>query len=359
MDKNKSIQMLMDLTDANGVSRFELGVVNVAKAHLKADLKTAVDRMNNLKISRSDEDVKKPLIYLDSHSDELGLMVQSITSRGLLRVSNIGGWEPKNLLAQKFRMVNKKGEVIKGIVATVPVHFLTQAMRDHTTTIEDLLVDIGVNTREEALELGVYIGMPMIPDVKSEYFERNGGVVMAKALDNRVGCSLVADVMNSDYNRERYEIRGFMVSQEEIGARGAEIVANTEVKPDVVIVFEGAPSDDGHVPLDEAQTVSGGGVQIRLKDNGMYSDPAIADLAIELAKKNGIDYQVMVRSGGSTNGARYHSHGVPSLVLSVPVRFAHSSHSLCKMSDYEATYKLAMLFIEEINKNGLPENREF
>lgn len=358
MDRQKSVEMLMDFTNANGVSRFELGLVNVAKKHLRSDLSTDVDRMNNLRIAKKDEQ-NKPLIYLDSHSDELGLMVQSITSRGLLRVSNIGGWEAKNLLAQKFRMLNKKGEVIKGIVSTIPVHFLTQAMRDHTTTIEDLLVDVGVNTREEALELGIYVGMPMIPDIEAEYFERNGGVIMAKSLDNRVGCSLVADVMNSDYCREKYEVRGFMASQEEIGARGAEIIANTQPRPEMVIVFEGAPSDDGHVALDEAQTISGGGVQIRLKDNGMYSDPAIAHLAIEIAQKHSIPYQVMVRSGGSTNGARYHAHGVPSLVLSVPVRFAHSSNCIAKMDDYEAAYQLAMLFIEHVNKHGLPENTEY
>lgn len=353
---DKHIKLIKDLSNANGASRFELPVVEAARKHISTELITSVDRMNNLKIIRKDGNENKPRIILDGHSDELGLMVQSITSRGLLRVNNIGGWEAKNLLAQKFRMTNIKGELIKGIVATIPVHYLTDKMRSHTTQISDILVDVGVNSREEAKELGIYIGMTMVPDVDFEFFDRNGGIMMGKAFDNRLGCALVIDVMNSDYRSSKYELHGYLSSQEEVGSRGANVIAKRYSERDVAIIFEGVPSDDGHVDLEEAQAICGGGVQIRLKDNGMISDPGIARLAIELAEKNDIDYQLLVRAGGSTNGRIYEQYGIPSLVLSVPVRFAHSSYCISNLNDYMEALKLAKLFIEYIDKNGLVKN---
>lgn len=356
MDNKKRIELIRDMSNANGVSRFERGVVEVIKKYYDEDVfNVEVDRMNNIKVERKDQDNSKRKIYLDCHIDELGLMCQAITKRGELKVANLGGWDPKNLYAEKFRMLSKNGEWIKGIVSTIPVHFMTPEMRNFIPAYKDLKIDIGANSYEEAIEMGAYVGMPMVPDVEFEYFDKLGGILMGKAFDNRIGTAMLIDTMNSDYNRDKYEIVGLMSSQEEVGARGAEILANKYQEADFVIVYEGVPADDGHVDMHEAQAISGGGVQIRLKDAGMISDPAFVNLAVEICEKNNIPYQLLVREGGSTNGKMYHAHGIPSIVISTPVRFAHTHYNISKLSDYNHALDLALKLIDHVNKYGLPE----
>ncbi len=349
----KSIEIIEMLSNANGPSGFESQVVQRAIGALDDRLEAKVDMMNNYTITMPASDDSKPLILLDGHSDEVGLMVQSITSNGLLRVIAIGGWDIKNLIAQKVRLMLDDNKTIKGVIASVPVHFLSADARNKLPEIKDILVDVGAASRQEVLDLGIKLGTPMVPDTVFEHQLEND-VIIGKAFDNRLGCSLVVDTMNSCLAENYHHVSGAISTQEEVGLRGAKVVGNT-TKADLAIVFEGTPADDTFIGDGEAQSILGSGVQIRLADNSMIANPRFAKKVLEIAEKAGINHQVAVRRGGGTNGGAYHlaQKGIPSIVLGVPTRYIHAHYGIAKLQDYYAAKELAMAIIDYVAQNGI------
>ncbi len=349
----KSIEIIEMMSNANGPSGFERQVVDRAISALDERLSVEVDMMNNCRIYMPQTDRTKPVVMLDGHSDEVGLMVQSITSNGLLRVIAIGGWDIKNLLAQKVRLMLDDGRTIKGVISSVPVHFLSAEARNKIPEIKDILVDVGAASRREVLDLGIKLGTPMVPDTLFEHQVEND-VLIGKAFDNRMGCSLVVDTINSCLEAGYQQVTGTLSTQEEVGLRGAKVVGNT-VAADLAIVFEGTPADDTFVGDGEAQSVLGAGVQIRLADTSMISNPRFAKKIIEIAEKTGIPHQIAVRRGGGTNGGAYHlaGKGIPSVVLGVPTRYIHAHYGIAKLHDYRAAKQLALAVIDYVAKNGI------
>lgn len=349
----KTLELIEALSNANGISGFETDVISAAKPFISEDVAVFVDVMNNCFLTPHKNDMNKPLILLDGHLDELGLMVQAITATGLLRVIAIGSWDIKNLLAQKMRLVTEDGTVIKGVVASKPVHFMKEGEAGKIPVIEDILVDVGCLTREEAVGLGIRIGMALVPDVTFENLPAQQ-VMIGKAFDNRLGCCLVIDTVNSAIQLPAHHVLGVMSTQEEIGGRGAAVAGNMK-QADLAIIFEGSPADDTFVSLDEAQGVIGHGVQIRHADRTMISHPGLTALAVRLAKENGITFQETVRRGGGTNGAVYHTKGkgIPCVVLGIPVRYVHAHYGIAKESDYHSAKALALAIISYVTENGL------
>ncbi len=349
----ESIKIIEAMSNATGAPGFETDVVAKAKQFLDEKLTVNVDMMNNCTIVSEQPDSNKPIIMVDGHSDEVGLMVQSITANGLIKVIALGGWDIKNLIAQKVRLVLDDGSVIKGVISSVPVHFLSPEMRNKLPEMKDILVDIGAASKQQVLDLGVKLGMPMVPDTTFEYQDAND-VMIGKAFDNRLGCSLVVETMNSCLEAGNKQVVGTISTQEEVGLRGARVVGNT-TNADLVIVFEGTPADDTFMAADEAQAILGKGVQIRLADNSMVSNPRFVKKVLEIAEKEGITHQVAVRRGGGTNGGAYHlaQSGIPSVVLGVPTRYIHAHYGMAKLSDYQSAKALAAAIIEYVDKNGI------
>jgi putative aminopeptidase FrvX len=349
----KALAIIEAMSNANGISGFEKGAVETALSFVSESVVAEVDKMNNCFLKQKNHDEKTPTVLIDGHLDELGLLVQSITDFGQLRVINIGSWDIKNLLSQKMRLVTDDGLVLKGIVGSKPVHFLSEAERAKAVTVEDLLVDIGVSSREEAQSLGVRIGLALVPDVAFEY-QSVTQTMIGKAFDNRLGCCLVVETLNECVEMDYRHVIGALSVQEEVGGRGAAVVGNV-VDADLCIVFEGSPADDTFTPLGEAQGAIGKGVQIRIADRTMISHPGLTALAVRLAKEKGIPYQETVRRGGGTNGAVYHvkGKGIPCIVLGVPVRYVHAHYGITKLYDYEAAKELALAVIEYVKMNGL------
>lgn len=344
------------LSNANGVSGFESAVVKAARPFVGEGVDMTVDLMHNAYLTPKAADTGEgPIVLLDGHLDELGLYVQAITAGGQLRVIAAGSWDLKNLLAQKMRLITDDGQVLKGVVASKPPHFMREGEANKPPVIEDVLVDIGCSSRQEAEALGVRLGMPLVPDVAFEALPKQG-VLMGKAFDNRMGCALVVDTVNHAVAEGYTNVRGALSTQEEIGGRGAEVVGNVMAPiADVAIVFEGSPADDTFTSADEAQGVIGKGVQVRHIDRTMVSHPEFTALAIRIAKAEGIPYQEAVRRGGGTNGAIYHTKGkgIPTVVLGVPVRYVHAHYGIAKYEDYEAAKALALAIVRHLKAEGL------
>lgn len=353
MDRIKAIE---ELSNAFGPSGFEDDVVEVIKKH-STGFDVEVDPMNNVYSSLKGNSGDRPVVMLDSHSDEVGFMVQAITAKGLLSFLPLGGWVVTDIPAHPVVIRNRKGQLIKGITTSRPPHFINEAQRDKKLVLDDIYVDIGATSRAEVINVfGIEPGDPIAPDVSFNYNEQTG-VMRGKCFDNRMGCLCIIEVMDRLKGEKlNVDVVGAFAAQEEVGTRGAEVTARN-VKPDLAIVFEGSPADDIYYDEFTAQGCLKKGTQIRHMDRSMVSNPRFIGYAKDLAKEKGIAYQSAVRAQGGTNAGKIHlsNKGVPTLVLGIPVRYAHTHYGYSAVVDVDATVDLAVEVIKSLTDEKVKE----
>ncbi len=342
--EKKLLETLELMSNVYGTSGHEDEVIELVKKLTDERLTVKSDPMNNTVIMPKGFDENKPFIILDGHLDEVGLMVQAIRNDGLMKIVTLGGWQLENLLSQSFMVKTKSGKYVRGVVASIPPHFKTG---DSKFTEQDILVDVGVTSKEEVLAMGIELGAPMVPDTVFSYNEMND-IMMGKAFDDRLGSSIVIELMNYIAEKGYTQVLGLLSAQEEMGLRGARVLAQ-RYEAEFGLCFEGTPADDTVVSPEFSQGALGKGVQLRLKDGSAIINPKLVNHAIEVAKENNVNYQVAVRRGGGTNAGAYHLNRVatPTIVLGVAARYIHSHIAVSKLDDMHNAYKLGKLLIDE------------
>lgn len=346
-----NMKMIGELTDAFGPSGFEEEVCQVVKKYTE-EFDLTNDAMCNLYLKNKNFSGKKPVVMLDAHLDECGFMVQSILENGLISIIMLGGFHLTSLPAHSVIIKNGKGEKIRGIIGSKPVHFLTASQKaDCSLDIETIYVDVGASSKKEVEEeYGIRVGDPIMPDVSFEYDEKHG-ICFGKAFDNRMGCACIIETMKELITDTLdVDVVGAFASQEEVGMRGA-LVTTRQVKPDLAIVFEGSPADDYFYEEILSQGALKKGTQIRHMDNSYVANTQFMDLAHQVGDELGIAYQDTVRRGGSTNAGRIslEEKAVPVLVLGIPSRYVHSHYNFCAKEDIESTVKMAAEVIRRLD----------
>ncbi|MGN0158584.1 MAG: M42 family metallopeptidase [Brotaphodocola sp.] len=351
------LKTIEDLSNAFGPSGFEEEVVKVIQKHCEGlDLKN--DAMHNVYATMPGEKNSKPIFMLDAHTDECGFMVQNIEDNGLLSIIMLGGFHMTSLPAHTVIIRNQKGEKIRGIITSKPIHFLNEAQRaDNSLSFDEIKVDVGASSRQEVMEdYGIRIGDPMMPEVKFEYDEKHG-ICFGKAFDNRMGCMCIIETMKrllAEADDLAVNVVGAFAAQEESGMRGATVTAQ-QVKPDLAIVFEGSPADDFYYREGVAQSSLKKGVQIRCMDKSYISNPVFIQYAHEIGEKYGIKYQDTVRRGGSTDAGKISltNQAVPVLVLGIPSRYVHTHYNFCAAEDIESTIRMAVEVIRGLDEEKI------
>ena len=351
MDKQTALKMIAQISNANGVSGVEDDVVAAVVPYAETVGDTKVDRMRNVFIRRKENTGGRPVVQLDAHSDEVGFMVQAICPNGTLRIIPIGGWVSHNIPAHKVWVRNRYGKYIPGLTASKPPHFMTEQERKAPLDIKDITVDVGAVSREEAIEVyGIRIGEPVAPDVTFTYSE-DTDLMVGKSFDCRLGCAAILKTMHELAGKElAVDVVGACASQEEVGVRGATVTAQV-IQPDIAIVFEGCPADDTCVEPYMVQTAIKRGPMLRHIDARMITNPRYQRYALDLAEQLGIPVQDAVRSAGSTNGAAIHltGRGVPTIVIGVPVRYAHTHYGISAYADFDNAVKLACEILKRMD----------
>jgi putative aminopeptidase FrvX len=350
----ESVEIIKGLALAFGPSGFEDEVVALGRdfAHkMLPKARIVEDATRNLYICLNGEyNCDLPTVLVDAHSDEVGLMVRYVKDNGTLAFTTLGGWIPHVLAAQRVVIRNVRGERVNGVLASKPPHF--DRVQDGSLKMDDMVIDIGATSKAEAVEgFGMAVGCPIVPHADFIY-NTEYDIIMSKAFDCRLGCASVIDVLRSVSELDlNINVVGAFSSQEEIGIRGARIVAN-KIKPDVAICFEGTPADDTFGTPEISQTALKKGPMLRHIDQGMITHPRFLRMVLDVAAKSGIAVQEAVRTGGSTNGSAYHlsNLGVPTVVIGHPVRYVHSPNSIAAMSDYKQGVSLAVEVLRTLNK---------
>ncbi len=351
----QTLSLIRDLSCAAGPSGFEDDVLRVLRDYAPAQLSLEEDSLRNLYLFTKSKGRKRPVVMLDAHSDEVGMMVQAIRPNGTLRFVTLGSWVTSNIPAHKVRVRTASGEWIPGIISAKPPHFMTAEEKNRMPALEELSIDVGASSLEEARDqFGIRIGAPVVPDVVFQY-DASHDLMLGKAFDNRLGCAAVLSVMEALSSQELpVELVGAIASQEEIGTRGAVVTAR-RVQPDLAIVFEGCPADDTVVEPWLSQTALHKGPMLRHLDARMITHPRFQRFALDTAARCSIPVQEAVRTGGATNGAPIHlSHrGVPCIVIGFPVRYIHSHHGFATLSDFSGGVTLAKSILAGLTEDVL------
>lgn len=353
MDKKRSLKMIADISNATGTSGFEDEAVNVIKNYSKGLGEISEDCLRNVYVKRKENKGGRLTVQLDAHSDEVGFMVQAIKPNGTLQIIPMGGWVSSNVPAHRVRVQNADGKYITGITASKPPHFMTEAERSMPLDMQNITVDIGAVSREEAIDkFKIRIAAPVVPDVTFEYIEEHD-LMIGKSFDCRVGCASIIDTLKELEGADiDVDVVGAFASQEEVGVRGATVTANT-VKPDIAIVFEGCPADDTCVPDYEVQTAIKRGPMLRHIDAKMITNPRYQRFALNLCQELNIPVQEAVRKAGSTNGSAINlsNNGVPVIVIGIPVRYAHTHYGISSYEDYSNGVRLACEILKRLNED--------
>ncbi len=351
LDKKMEIKMIEELSMAKGISGFEDEVVKIIRNYSEGHGTMKEDSLRNLYVYRKGNTGNRPIVQLDSHSDEVGFMIQAIKSNGTLQIVPIGSWVPYNIPAHKVWVRNSDGEYISGIVGSKPPHYMSEADKKANLEMNHFFVDVGASSLDEAVnDYKLRIGEPVVPCADFEYNDKQG-IIMGKAFDNRLGCAGAISTLRALANEDlKVDIVSGFASQEEVGARGA-IVTTRVIKPDLAICFEGCPADDTFLGTYEMQTVLKKGPMLRHIDARMITNPRYQRFTLDLAKRKGVQVQEAVRSMGSTNGGSIHisNSGIPTIVIGVPVRYAHTHYGISSYFDYENSVKLAYELLKELD----------
>lgn len=325
--------LIKELTSLNGVSGNEEEVrefiINNAKG-LYDNLQ--VDSIGNVIIYKKGINSTKK-IMLASHMDEVGFMATSISDNGLIKFKSIGGLDDRILPGKRVLIGKNK---IPGVIGIKSIHLQTPEERTANIKQKNMYIDIGADSKEAAeklTELGDYIAF------YSEYSELGSSTIKAKALDDRVGCACLLELLKDEFIHDTYFC--FTV-QEEIGLRGAKIAAY-KVQPDIAFIVEGTTCND--VPDTSEHnysTMLGEGVAITIMDRAAYADKALVRFIRETAKRLNIKFQYKKTVSGGNDAGRIQTanQGVKTAVLSVPIRYIHSPVSMMNKKDYESLKEL-------------------
>ncbi len=290
-------------------------------------------------------------IMLEAHADEIGFMVQNISDDGYLYLTRIGGSDRAIARGKRLRIFGDKGPVL-GIVGNTAIH-LREKQDDKIPEMHQLFVDIGANARAEVEERGIRPGHPAVYTDQAEELTPNR--VVGRAIDNRIGGFILSQVLASlSLRPERTVATVLAVNavQEEIGGAGAKMIAY-RLEPRAAIVLDVTHATDspgidknkhGSVRLGQGPSLT----------HGTANHPAIVERLIALAKQLDlpIQHEASSRSTGTDTDRVYSSRtGVPSALISVPLRYMHSPVELVDLSDVERCVRLLTAFVETIRED--------
>lgn len=348
------LQLMKELTETAGPPGFEMRVHRFMKERLsQITPNTQEDNLGSIVGQHGDTG---PKILMAAHLDEVAFMVTHITKDGFLRIQALGGWWGHVMLAQRVKVLTRKGD-LTGVIGSKAPHVLSIEERKNVLDISNMFVDIGATSQEEAESFGVVVGDPIVPICPFEVLP-NPKMLMAKAWDNRAGCYVTLKVLEQIRNESHPNtvFCGATV-QEEVGLRGA-VTLSHQISPDIAFALDvGVAGDTPGMSQKEGHSKLGGGPLLGFYDSSMIPHLNLRDFVIDTAKEHHIPYQTDIMPGGGTDAGKFHMthNGVPSMVISVPARYIHSHVSIVSRDDLDLAVKLLVALIKKLDEKTVKE----
>lgn len=329
----ENLTLLKKLCLANGISGDEGTVRDIILNEIKPfATNITVDNLGNIIAFKKGKAVPKHKLMISAHMDEVGFIVTDITDDGLIKFDVVGGIDRRVVIGTSVLINNK----MNGVVNLKPIHLCTGDESKCIPEITALSIDIGANNREEAEK---YVSQGDSITFDSYYFE-NDYTITSKALDDRLGCFIMINMLKQDLP---YDIYFTFVVQEEVGLRGAKVAAYT-VNPDFAIVLEATTAADVPGVNGSKQVCNlGNGAVVGYMDKSTIYDKGLINCCKEISNSKGYKLQFKRAVAGGNDAGVIHStaDGVRTIAISAPCRYLHSQLSVISKSDIDDIYNLA------------------
>lgn len=328
----ENLEKLCNLDAASGDEKSVRDyIISQIKSH--CDFKT--DNLGNIIAFKKGEKTPTIKIMLDAHMDEVGLIITSITKQGYLKFQTVGGIDTAALMSRRV-LINGK---LNGIISGKPIHLIGKDERKKLPKCENLYIDIGAKSQQEA-QSQVMLGDRAV--ICGE-FQKTGNKIISKAIDDRAGCAILVDLLQK---YSEYDFYASFSVQEEVGLRGAKVSAYA-INPDCAIMLESTTAADiADVTEDKRVCKLGGGPCVSFMDKATVYDREFYKAALE----SDIPCQSKSAVAGGNNSGAVHltREGVRCIAISIPCRYIHSASSVCDINDIENTRKLAEYMLSHI-----------
>jgi len=347
LDSIKDLQK--KLSELIGVSGYEDKVSNFILSIIEKEGltdKAWKDPLGNiLAIIHGTEESER--ILFDAHTDEIGFMVSHIDQNGFLRFVPVGGWDTRILLGQTVIIPTDSGKSFHGITGSSPPHLTSPSERKKIVNIDQMYIDIGLNSKEEVEASSITVGS--VGTLVSPFVDFPNNMVRGKSFDDRTGCNVLIHLLRElKANNTQNETLLFNFAVQEEFDRVGTVTGAFKLNPTMAIAVENTTAADvPNIKPSKIPAYIGKGPAISVADKSIICSPHVNRRLIENAKIDNIPYQIKKPMYGKTDAGRIQMtrEGVKSTVVSVPCRYIHSPTSLLKLDDIKHTIELLKAFI--------------
>ena len=330
--KYDTLNLLKELCDASGVSGFEREIALIIAEKIKDSCDSLyISKVGNLVAFKKGRKKPDATIMYCAHMDEVGMMIRHINDDGTLLFEQVGIMS--YALPSKRVYIGKNR--IPGVICSKPVHLLKDGVE--RLSEKNMYIDIGVSSKAEAEELGVYAEYAVFANDFTVF--GGGKMVCSKALDDRIGCAAMVQMICGELEYDSHFV--FTVG-EEIGG-GGSIEATRLVKPDIAIILESTTASD--LPINSgANRVChpGNGAVMPFMDGGTLYDRVLHTKIKKIAEKENIKTQTKSKVAGGTDAAyiQRSTDGVKVCAISLACRYIHTSSCVASVEDVDSYLKL-------------------
>ena len=337
--------LLKELSEARGIPGQEENIRRIVRRELTPIVDSLeTDSMGNL-IGRKQGSGSgaRRKVMIAAHMDEIGFIVKHIDDNGFLRLQPLGGFDPKQLFAQRMRVDDIEGRARRGVLnyAAKPIHLQRGNQNNEPPTLGQFFLDLGMQARrvKKLIRVGAMVTLDRTA-------HQVGDCVMGKCMDNRIGVFVMIEAMKK-IGEHAVDILPVATVQEEIGLRGA-LTSAYALAPDIGIALDvtlacDVPGTTGHDTITELRK----GCAIKIMDSSMVSHPKLIGHFREIAEAQDITHQMEILPfGGTDGGALQRSRGgIPSMTLSVPCRYVHTVNEMCSKKDIQGAIDLLAAYL--------------
>jgi putative aminopeptidase FrvX len=288
-------------------------------------------------------------VVIEAHADEISWFVNYITAEGYIYVRRNGGSDHMIAPSMRVNIYTDKG-IVPGVFGWPAIHVRKEG-KEESPTLDNIFIDVGARSKEEVENLGIHVGC--VITFKDELQELNGKFYSGRALDNRIGGYMIAQVARKIKEagvKLPFSLYIVNAVQEEIGLRGAEMIA-ARIKPNVAIITDVCHDTTApmYSKISSGEQAAGKGPVLTY---GAAVHKKLLDMIIGTAKKNDIPFQRAAASrstGTDTDAFAYSNEGVPSALISLPLKYMHTTVETASKEDIENVISLMYQFLVEFD----------
>ncbi|MBN2388753.1 MAG: hypothetical protein JXB85_17180 [Anaerolineales bacterium] len=342
------LKLLEKLCNAVAVSGDEGEVRQIVLEEIKGHVEDIkVDALGNVLVTKKGTTAKRLRVMVSAHMDEVGFMLVADDGEGIYRFEPVGGLDIRQLVGKPIWVGR---EHTPGVIGARPIHLTTAEERKRKIPLDNLRIDLGPTGKAKLGDRATF----------ATQFQRNGPVLIAKALDNRFGVVTLIELLK--HAPPNIDLLAAFTVQEEVGLRGAKVAAHA-LNPDLAIAVDSTPAFDLPAWDDEPSsfynTRLGLGPAIYIADGATLSDPRLVRHLTATGDAGKIPYQFRQPGGGGTDAGAIHRAraGIPSVSVSVPHRYAHTAALIARLDDWKNTLTLLHAALAHLTPSVLAGER--